>query len=167
MPLCFIGVKDCWTTRSKDSSHQDNSPPVQENSSSNQDNSPLVKTTRPNKKIFYTYLIYKYCYYSLIFENQKSSIQFLNFIIKYIVNKTCFKINIIDIYTNETIANKSSLKHYHYWNISHSHMVFDLFRQVLFLTVCCKSAHIPLEVCPRWKFHRCSWVGWCGTEVVL
>lgn len=74
------------------------------------DNSPQLK-----KKI-YTYLIYKYCYYSLIFENhnKKSSIQFLNFIIKKIVNKICFEINIIDIYTNETIANKSSLKHYHH-----------------------------------------------------
>lgn len=59
--------------------------------------------------------------------------------------------NIVDIYTKENTANKSSLKHYHYWNIYIAHLKhYHHWNISVTFTHLLSAAHIPLEVGPRW-----------------
>lgn len=55
--------------------------------------------------------------------------------------------NIVDEYTNEITANKSTI----ITEISHIHTSYSIFfGKLFFISVRCKSAHIPLDVCPRY-----------------
>lgn len=60
--------------------------------------------------------------------------------------------NIVDVYTNEITANKSSLEHYHYWNIYIAHMNSRIWSTII-TEISQSHSHIffqqvPLYHCP-------------------